>query len=121
MLNLISWIYIFYLFITSILAFDFGLGPTYYKHGDKVDLLVNKIESDTTQLPFAYHSLPFVCRPINGAKPVHLSLGELLKGDRIWQSGYQLEFGVDVPCNRLCDMVLSTHAIKRASDLIKDG
>ncbi|CAX39660.1 endosomal transmembrane protein, putative [Candida dubliniensis CD36] len=121
MLNLISRWYIFNLFITSILAFDFGLGPTYYKHGDKVDLLVNKIESDTTQLPFAYQSLPFVCPPINGAKPVHLSLGELLKGDRIWQSGYQLQFGIDVPCNRLCDMVLSTNSIKRASDLIKEG
>ncbi|EER36221.1 conserved hypothetical protein [Candida tropicalis MYA-3404] len=122
MLHLIVSFLLSIIFITTpIYGFDLGLSPNYYKHGDKVDLLVNKVESDTTQLPFSYYSLPFVCPPMNGAKPVHTSLGELLKGERIWQSGYELNFGVDVPCNRLCDLLSTQNGIKRASELIKDG
>ncbi|CAK9683799.1 Endomembrane protein 70 family protein [Candida parapsilosis] len=100
---------------------DLGLKPNYYQIGDPVDLLVNKIESDKTQLPFAYYSLTFVCPPMNNAKPVHLSLGEILRGDRIWQSGYDLRFGIDQPCLRLCDLLATQAGIRRASNLIKDG
>lgn len=103
-------------------AFNLGWNnPRYYHVGEKVDLLVNKIESDSTQLPFAYYSLPFVCPPMNGAKPVHLSLGEILRGDRIWESAYDLHFGVDVACSRLCDLRASEKQVKRASQLIKNG
>ena len=115
MLHLIVSFLLSIIFITTpIYGFDLGLSPNYYKHGDKVDLLVNKVESDTTQLPFSYYSLPFVCPPMNGAKPVHTSLGELLKGERIWQSGYELNFGVDVPCNRLCDLLSTQNGIKKS-------
>ncbi|CCG20705.1 endosomal transmembrane protein [Candida orthopsilosis Co 90-125] len=100
---------------------DLGFKPNYYQMGDQVDLLVNKVESDKTQLPFAYFSLTFVCPPMNNAKPVHLSLGEILRGDRIWQSGYDLRFGIDQPCLRLCDLRATQSGIRRASNLIKDG
>ncbi|KAI3404029.2 hypothetical protein KGF56_003188 [Candida oxycetoniae] len=93
----------------------------YFRFGDEVDLYVNKIESDNTQLPYAYYSLPFVCPPMNGAKPVHLSLGEILRGDRIWQSGYKLQFGIDYQCVGLCDVKATQSVIRRASNLIKDG
>ncbi|KAI5963630.1 uncharacterized protein KGF55_002510 [Candida pseudojiufengensis] len=95
--------------------------PNYYQKGQQVDLLVNKIESDKTQLPYGYYSLPFVCPPMNGAKPLHLSLGEILRGDRIWQSSYNLKFGIDESCLRLCDLKASENGIRRASNLIKDG
>ncbi|KAI5951080.1 hypothetical protein KGF54_004154 [Candida jiufengensis] len=95
--------------------------PNYFKKGDAVDLLVNKIESDKTQLPYGYYSLPFVCPPMNDAKPLHLSLGEILKGDRIWKSGYKLEFLKDENCLRLCDLRASANGIRRASNLIKEG
>ncbi|KAI5955452.1 hypothetical protein KGF57_003584 [Candida theae] len=114
-----------HLFILLFSAFTnadiFNFKPNYYHIGDHVDLLFNKVESDKTQLPFAYFSLPFVCPPVNNAKPVHLSLGEILRGDRIWQSGYDLKFGVDEPCLRLCDLLASQSGIRRASNLIKDG
>ncbi|CAI5755691.1 unnamed protein product [Candida verbasci] len=114
-------ILVFLLLITLIYGFNVGFSPNYYQFGDKVDLLTNKIESDKTQLPYSYHKLPFVCPPMDGAKPVHLSLGEIVKGDRIWQSGYELKFGVDTPCNRLCDLRASERGISRADQLIKDG
>ncbi|KAG7662216.1 uncharacterized protein J8A68_004226 [[Candida] subhashii] len=115
-------IYLTCFLLQTVHAINLGWnGPHYYQIGEKVDLLVNKIESDTTQLPFSYYNLPFVCPPMNGAKPVHLSLGEILRGDRIWQSGYDLHFGIDVPCNRLCDLRATERHIKKASQLIKNG
>lgn len=48
-------------------------------------------------------------------------LGEILRGDRIWQSGYDLKFGIDQPCLRLCDLRATQSGIRRASNLIKDG
>lgn len=49
---------------------------------------VNKISSTKTALPYEYYSLPF-CRPdpiINSAE----NLGEVLRGDRILNSLYQV-------------------------------
>ncbi|KAK6458920.1 uncharacterized protein RJT20DRAFT_10449 [Scheffersomyces xylosifermentans] len=103
------------------LALDLGFEPNYYGDGDRVELLVNKIESDKTQLPYEYYKLPFVCPPGDTAKPVHLSLGEILRGDRIWQSNYELYFGVDMPCMRLCDLIARENNLKRADSLIKNG
>lgn len=91
-----------------------------YKSGEPVDLLLNKIESDHTQLPYRYHDLLFVCHDkTKQAKPP--SLGEVLKGDRFWNSNYQLHFGQDVPCNRLCDMSAAPKAVAWADTLIRKG
>ncbi|KAH3660099.1 hypothetical protein OGAPHI_007304 [Ogataea philodendri] len=92
----------------------------YYKQGEKVELLVNTVESENTQLPYAYYKLPFVCPPTKDSRPVHLSLGEVLNGDRIWQSDYHLKFQEDEPCVRLCDRVIRTNGLKRADELIKN-
>ncbi|CAK9436364.1 uncharacterized protein LODBEIA_P09220 [Lodderomyces beijingensis] len=113
---------IFAVFTGSTLALlDFFKPPNYFRHGDKISLFVNKIESDHTQLPYAWYSLSFVCPPMHGAKPVHLSLGEILRGDRIWDSGYKLNFGMDSHCSRLCDLRATQAGIKRAAQLVKDG
>ncbi|RLV91619.1 Transmembrane 9 superfamily member 3 [Spathaspora sp. JA1] len=55
------------------------------------------------------------------AHPVHLSLGEIIRGDRIWSSSYDLRFGVDAPCSRLCDLRVRGTGIKRADELIRSG
>ncbi|GME84442.1 unnamed protein product [Ambrosiozyma monospora] len=80
---------------------------------------INTIDSDLTNLPYSYYSLPFICPPSQHAKPVHLSLGEVLNGDRIWQSDYYLTFEKDDACRRLCDRIASPNAIKRAAELVK--
>lgn len=105
--------------ILSVNANNFGFTPNYYRKGDKVDLLVNKVESDNTQLPFSYKELPFVCPPTS--TPVHLSLGEILRGDRLWLSKYDLQFGVDMPCMRLCDLISKEAGLQKADFLIRNG
>lgn len=111
---------IFQLFV-YVLSFDFGLSPKYYKIGEPVDLLVNKAESDHTQLPYAYYDLRFVCPRLKGKKALHLSLGEILRGDRIYESDYKLNFGIDNHCTRLCDFKAKEAQLKFADQLIKSG
>lgn len=110
---------LFYL-LAFVSAFDFGLSPKRYKKGDKVELLLNKVESDHTQLPYRYHDLPFVCYD-RTKKAKSLLLGEILRGDRFWESNYELQFGVDKPCHRLCDMSANQNGIARADYLIRNG
>ncbi|CCH44730.1 Transmembrane protein [Wickerhamomyces ciferrii] len=95
--------------------------PTYYEKGEKVNLLVNRVESDSTQLPYAYYELPFICPPTKDARPLHLSLNEVIRGDRIWGSDYILNFNEDAACHRLCDRITRPQAIKRADELIRSG
>ena len=102
-------------------AVQLGYEPATYQTGDKVDLLVNKVESDHTQLPYGYYDLPFVCPAGAGAAPLALLLGEILKGDRTWRLSYDLRFGVDVPCIRLCDLITRETGVRKADRLIRDG
>ena len=53
-----------------------------------MNLKVNKLSSTKTQLPYEYYSVPY-CRPdpiVNSAE----NLGEVLRGDRIENSLYQV-------------------------------
>ncbi|SCU95264.1 LAME_0F11452g1_1 [Lachancea meyersii CBS 8951] len=95
--------------------------PNYYKKGDNVDILVNKVESDRFSVPYGYYDLPFVCPPSEGKKPLHLSLNEVINGDRKWESDYKLRFGIDVECERLCDRKTQPEALKKADALIRQG
>ena len=55
-----------------------GVAPHNYKDGEEVTLLVNKLTSTHTQLPYDYYDLPY-CAP---AEKVHESenLGQVLTG-----------------------------------------
>ncbi|KAH3677199.1 hypothetical protein WICMUC_001780 [Wickerhamomyces mucosus] len=98
-----------------------GWTPNYYEDGDPVDLLVNRVESDTTQLPYAYYDLPFTCPPTVDSRPLHLSLNEVIRGDRIWESDYKLKFNEDAPCHRLCDRLTTPEGLRRADQLVRSG
>lgn len=109
--------FLFFISLSSALNL---FAPNKYSKGDKVELLLNKIESDHTQLPFHYHDLPFVCHD-KTKKAKSMLLGEILRGDRFWESNYNLEFMMDRPCVRLCDMTTTRGGIGRADRLIRDG
>ena len=51
-------------------------------------MLVNKIWSSKTQLPYSYYSLPF-CRPEN-TQTERENIGQVLVGDRIQNSDYKV-------------------------------
>ena len=86
---------------------------------DIVYLKVNKLSSVKTQLPYEYYSLPY-CRPdpiTNSAE----NLGEVLKGDRIKNSLYQIEMRLDEQCKVLCKLdSLTERQAKGFQDRIKN-
>lgn len=101
-----------------------------YKDDESIPLLVNKVYSDNTQLQYAYFELPFVCPPTGnkqGGSPfasghsVPLNLGEVLRGDRIITSDFQINMNQDVECRYLCDQVVSRKDVRWAQQLIDGG
>jgi hypothetical protein len=57
---------------------------------DIIFLKVNKLSSIKTQLPYEYYSLPY-CRPEKIVQSAE-NLGEVLRGDRIENSLYQVRY-----------------------------
>ncbi|KAI1318885.1 Transmembrane 9 super member 4 [Mortierella claussenii] len=95
-----------------------GLSPTVFREGDSVPLYVNKIFSEKSPLPYAYADLPFVCAPPENAKKAWLNLGEVLRGDRISTSDYELVVGRDIKCKVLCTKRVSAEDAALARDFI---
>ncbi|KAF9094584.1 Transmembrane 9 super member 4 [Mortierella sp. AD031] len=95
-----------------------GLSPTVFHNGDRVPLFVNKIFSEKSPLPFAYADLPFVCEPPKDAKRAWLNLGEVLRGDRILTSDYELVVGKDIKCQTLCVKSVSAEDAALAASYI---
>mmetsp|Transcript_68941 Transcript_68941/g.135482 ORF Transcript_68941/g.135482 Transcript_68941/m.135482 type:complete len:641 (+) Transcript_68941:77-1999(+) len=77
-----------------------GVAPVSYSTRKNVPLFVNKVTSTKTQLPYSYYDLPF-CRPKH-AKQTSENLGEVLEGDTIKSSLYELEMKVPDGCKILC-------------------
>jgi len=66
---------------------------------------VNTLTSVKTQLPYGYYTLPY-CRPDNVKQRVE-NLGEILAGDGIENSPYELKMRVNESCKVLCRKKMS--------------
>ncbi|KAI3644818.1 hypothetical protein MP228_010982 [Amoeboaphelidium protococcarum] len=95
------------------------IAPVKYKKGDVVDLKYNKIESDTSQLPFAYVDVPFLCHP-QKYEFDSLNLGEIFSGDRIIKSGVQFKVLEDVKCGVICEHEFSQIDLNLAKQYIAE-
>ncbi|KAJ5941867.1 hypothetical protein N7516_002035 [Penicillium verrucosum] len=107
-----------------------GYSVTRYNDNDPIPLLVNKIFSDHTQLQYAYFDLPFVCppsgkkhsgSPFGSGQSISLNIGEVLRGDRIMTSDFEVAMGKDVECQSLCTRDVSRSNVKWARQLVKEG
>ena len=105
-----------------------GYSVKSYEDDEAIPLYVNKLYSDNTQLQYAYYDLPFVCPPsgkkhagLPSGKGVSLNLGEVLRGDRIMTSDYDLIMGQDKECEFLCSRKVDRAGVRRARKLIEDG
>eukprot|EP00163_Fabomonas_tropica_P010408 TRINITY_DN2052_c0_g1_i1.p1 TRINITY_DN2052_c0_g1~~TRINITY_DN2052_c0_g1_i1.p1 ORF type:complete len:101 (-),score=11.08 TRINITY_DN2052_c0_g1_i1:47-349(-) len=70
-----------------------GVSPLNYETGAPVKLKVNKLSSVKTPYPYEYYSIPH-CKPVEGIKKDTENLGEVLTGDRIESSPYQVCLGM---------------------------
>ena len=77
-----------------------GVAPHEFKKGDPIEIQAVKMTSVRTQIPYDYYSLPF-CEP---AKKHYVpeNLGEILRGDRIVNTGYIAHMNVKATCEVLC-------------------
>jgi len=98
-----------------------GVAPHEYQEKEPVPVKVNKMVSDITQLPFEYYSLNF-CRPSEGVKVVPENLGEILVGDRIENTPYQVLAGVNYEkCRVLCPpLKMTKEHLKDFEDRIRE-
>lgn len=72
--------------------------------------------------------MPFVCPPTGekhsgfaSGKRVSLNLGEVLRGDRIMSSDFDIAMKQDSECRYLCTRKTDQRGVQRARDLIEDG
>lgn len=99
---------------------DWWLKPNVYNWGEPFELVVNNVDSDVTRIPFGYYDLPFTCPPTQEKKPLHLSLNEIIRGDKKWESDYKLKVGQDNACEILCARETKREGLQKARELIRN-
>ncbi|XP_072042400.1 transmembrane 9 superfamily member 1-like [Amphiura filiformis] len=91
----------------------------HYKPGDNVVIYVNKVGPYfNPHETYHYYQLP-VCRP-DKVETRSLTLGEILDGDRMAVSLYDVNFGQQVDNKELCTMKLTTDYIEQLKEAIED-
>ncbi|KAJ1895376.1 hypothetical protein LPJ66_004629 [Kickxella alabastrina] len=94
------------------------MGPQSFQPGDRVPLNVNRVFSEHVPLPFAYYDLSFVCRPQEVMRP-WLNIGEVLRGDRIASSDYELTMGKNSTCKVLCTKDMTARSNTEAAEFVE--
>ncbi|XP_032832467.1 transmembrane 9 superfamily member 4 isoform X1 [Petromyzon marinus] len=79
-----------------------GVAPMDYAKNQYVEIKAVKMTSSHTQLPYEYYSLPF-CKPQKILYKTE-NLGEVLRGDRIVNTPYEVRMTEKKDCKVLCDM-----------------
>ncbi|KAI5305009.1 hypothetical protein KEM56_005503 [Ascosphaera pollenicola] len=107
-----------------------GYSVRSYSDKESILLFANKIFSDHTHLQYAYYELPFVCppkglrlgnSPFTSGTSMSLNLGEVLRGDRIKVSDFDISMGQDIHCAPLCTHDIDRKTLRRTTQLISDG
>jgi len=101
-----------------------GVAPVEFEKGSPVELRAVKMTSSLTQLPYDYYSLKF-CSPAGGVRYKTENLGEVLRGDRIVNTAYNVLMNVNSTCNVLCNskelpLVWSPEDSLQAINMIKN-
>lgn len=104
---------------TSINAFYVpGVAPIDYENEQDVDIRAVKMTSSKTQLPYEYFTLP-MCKP-EKVEYISENLGEVLRGDRIVRTSYDVKMNKIVGCQVLCEQALSADDLKNFKRMIKN-
>ncbi|KAK9398266.1 transmembrane 9 superfamily member 1 [Crotalus adamanteus] len=92
---------------------------THYQQGSRVMLYVNKVGPyHNPQETYHYYQLP-VCSP-TPIRHKSLSLGEVLDGDRMAESMYEIHFRQNVESKILCKKTLSPDEVERLRQAIEE-
>jgi len=107
MINHISrWLLLGSLLVSANAFYLPGVQPQEFKVGESVEMKVNSMTSQHTQIPKDYYRLPF-CKPAEGPKMISQNLGESITGNKIQSSAYELNMKTDMHCKIVCQQQLS--------------
>jgi len=95
-----------------------GVAPHSYGNRDIIPIRVNSLTSSNTVEPMWYYDLPF-CEP-DVIRETHENLGEILAGDRIETSAYEIRAGVTEQCKTLCARSLTGNQVRVLSSAIEN-
>ncbi|CAM9428640.1 unnamed protein product [Heterosigma akashiwo] len=96
-----------------------GVKPRSFETRENVPLQVTALTSTKKQLPVDYYDLPF-CKPEKIKKAAE-NLGEVLEGDVITSSPYELEMKVPDACKVLCRRELNQKEMNAFKSVIKEN
>lgn len=96
-----------------------GIAPTEYPEGAALSVLANKLVSTKNVIPYDFYHLP-LCAPPNPTKTRHLSLGQVLMGERAEPTSFALSMKVNESCKTLCTKQYDAKDIDRLSNFISD-
>lgn len=96
-----------------------GVAQRQYLKGEVIELKVVKVDSTKTLLPYAYYQLPF-CRPAGGVRDMIDNLGEILVGDRIENSPFEISALTNVKCKKLCTSSFTAQNLELFRSFIVD-
>lgn len=82
-----------------------GVAPVEFKLGDPIEVKAVKMTSTQTQLPYEYYSLPLCKPPDDRLHYKSENLGEVLRGDRIVNTPYEVKMAQPTVCRLLCGTV----------------
>eukprot|EP01054_Gregarina_sp_Poly1_P011524 Gregarina_sp_Poly_1__11523@NODE_99_length_14464_cov_198_334653_g86_i0_p4_GENE_NODE_99_length_14464_cov_198_334653_g86_i0NODE_99_length_14464_cov_198_334653_g86_i0_p4_ORF_typecomplete_len662_score77_62EMP70/PF02990_16/6_5e196TMEM192/PF14802_6/0_0038TMEM192/PF14802_6/3_2e03TMEM192/PF14802_6/78_NODE_99_length_14464_cov_198_334653_g86_i044106395 len=95
-----------------------GNAPNAYDDGALVPIQVNKMTSARTQVPYGYYSLDF-CKPEKLVTSGE-NLGQILKGDLIQNTLYDVRMKLEDQCHTLCVKKLTEESLKAFKGMIND-
>lgn len=95
-----------------------GVAPQDYDENQEVEIRAVKMTSSKTQLPYEYYTLP-LCKP-DPVEYVSENLGEVLRGDRIVNTLYQVKMNNIVGCKVLCQQEVTDKDVDKFKDMIKN-
>ena len=78
-----------------------GVAPQDFSDGDKIDVRAIKMTSSHTQLPYEYYSMD-LCRPDTVLEYSSQNLGQIIRGERIVNTPYNVQMARSEKCKVLC-------------------
>lgn len=97
-----------------------GVAPRDFAEGETVDLKVNALESSKTQIPFGYYMPRAFCAP-TAIEDTRENLGEVLTGNRIENSPYDIYMAQNEACKVLCKVEMNAKSTKVLRFLVSNG
>lgn len=79
-----------------------GVAPVEFKEGQPIEVKGIKLTSTKTVVPYEYYTLPF-CKPSGDIHYNSENLGEVMRGDRIVNTPYQVAMRKNVSCSTTCE------------------